>query len=59
MTEIVEKHRLFTVAELDAQMASNSMKTQTRLPVQPWYRKVMERQSITLTPFTIDPKSFP
>ena len=59
MTEKVEKHGLFTVAELHAQMASNSMRTQTHLPVQPWYRKGMERQSVTLTPLTTDPKSFP
>ena len=59
MTEMVQKHGFFTVAELHAQMASNSMKTQTRLPVQPWYRKGMERQSITLAPLTADPKSFP
>ena len=49
----------FTVAELHAQIASNGMRTQRHLPVQSWYRKGMERQSITLTPLTTDAKSFP
>ena len=56
---MVEKHRVFTVAELHAQMAFNSMKTQTRLFVQSWYRKEIERQSVALTPLTTDSKSFP